>query len=152
MDLLRTGLAGIALAAALLAGAPAGAAEHEIRMLDRGDAGPMVFEPALLRIAPGDTVRFRASDKGHNAESLAVMTPEDTILFRGRINEEVAITFDKPGLYGYQCKPHYSLGMVGLIVVGEGEAAKANLEQARAARHPPRARERFERMFNEFGG
>ena len=28
-------------------------------------------------------------------------------------------TIDKPGVYGFKCKPHYGMGMVGLIVVGE---------------------------------
>jgi len=30
----------------------------------------MVFEPALLKNAPGDTVTFVPTDKSHNAESI----------------------------------------------------------------------------------
>jgi pseudoazurin len=104
-------LAAAMLAAGAMAAGGALAAEHEVRMLDRGEGGTMVFEPALLRIAPGDTVRFRATHPGHNAEALQVMTPEGAPLFKGRINEEIAITFDRPGVYGYQCKPHYGLGI-----------------------------------------
>ena len=45
----------------------AAAAEIEVKMLNKGsDGGAMVFEPALVKIAPGDTVKFIATDKGHN--------------------------------------------------------------------------------------
>src|SRR5690606_40519783 len=36
--------------------APAFAAEYEVHMLNKGEAGAMVFEPAFLHVAPGDTV------------------------------------------------------------------------------------------------
>ena len=50
----------IILPLGLLAAASAHAAEHEVKMLDIGsDKEPMVFEPAVLKIAPGDTVTFK---------------------------------------------------------------------------------------------
>ncbi len=37
-------------------------------MLNKGlDGGIMVFEPTLVQIEPGDTVKFVAADKGHKA-------------------------------------------------------------------------------------
>ena len=48
--------------------APRAAAEIEVKMLDKGTEGVMVFEPALVKIEPGDTVKFVATNKGHNAE------------------------------------------------------------------------------------
>ena len=36
----------------------------------------MVFEPALVKVAPGDTVKFVATDKGHNAETIKGMLPD----------------------------------------------------------------------------
>ena len=36
----------------------------------------MVFEPSFVKIAPGDTVRFVSTDKGHNAETIKGMLPE----------------------------------------------------------------------------
>ncbi len=143
-------MAGLLMAATLWSG-PAWAVEHEVRMLDRGEAGMMVFEPATLRIAPGDSVRFRAVQPGHSAESIPAMTPQGATPFKGKLNEEITVTFDRPGIYGYQCRPHYAMGMVGLVVVGEGEAARVNLEQAREAPHPAKARERFQRMFQALG-
>ena len=52
--------------------APAVLAEvHEVKMLNRGSDGAMVYEPDHLRIAPGDSVRFLPSHSGHNAASVA---------------------------------------------------------------------------------
>jgi pseudoazurin len=130
--------------ASLGASGMAHAAEVEIRMLNRGPAGAMVFEPPVVRIAPGDTVRFRA-DKGHNAESVPGMLPEGAAAFRGKINEEIVVSFDQPGAYGIRCMPHYGMGMVGLVVVGE----PVNLAQAQAVRHPGRAAQVFATLLGQ---
>lgn len=133
----------LALAAAgtLMLAAPSGAAEHEIMMLNKGaDGQTMVFEPAFLKIEPGDTVTFRATDRTHNAETIPAMLPEGGETFKGRINEEISVTFTVPGVYGYKCLPHYAMGMVGAIQVGDDPV---NLDEAKAARHPGRARDRM---------
>lgn len=138
----------LAILATVLAAGFAGvasAAEVEVRMLNKGADGVMVFEPALVRIQPGDTVKFLASDKGHNAESVDAMLPEGAKAFAGKINEEIALTFDRPGVYGYKCKPHYGMGMVGMIVVGE----PTNVDQAKAAAHPGKAKQAFASLFDK---
>lgn len=142
-------LAAAALAVALPAGT-AFAEDHEIHMLNRGANGEMmVFEPAYLEIAPGDTVTFVATDRAHNAESIPGMVPEGGETFRGAMNEEISVTFTAEGVYGVKCLPHYGLGMVALIQVGEGEPA--NLEAAAGVRHPGRARQRMEALFQQVG-
>ncbi len=129
------------LVGALMAMAAAGAqaAEVEVKMLNKGAAGAMVFEPALVKIAPGDTVKFVPTDKSHNAESIPEMMPAGTEPFTGKMNEQVEITFKENGVYGVRCKPHYGMGMVALIVVGE----PTNLEAAAAAKHPGKAKQVF---------
>jgi pseudoazurin len=134
-----------ALVAALGFAGAASAAEVEVKMLNKGTDGVMVFEPALVKINPGDTVKFLASDKGHNAEVIDGMLPEGGQKFVGKINEEVAITFDKPGVYGYKCKPHYGMGMVGMIVVGDA----TNVDQAKEAKHPGKAKQAFATLFDK---
>lgn len=138
-----TAMAGLA-AMAVIGAAAARAAEHEVQMLNRGEEGMMVFEPAFLQIAPGDTVRFVPTNPGHNAETVRGMIPDDAEPFKGRVGQEIAVTFDVEGAYGYMCLPHVAMGMVGLIVVGEDPA---NLDEAEAARVPPKARERFDGYF-----
>ncbi len=137
--------AGFLAAAVLLAlQAPAQAAEIEVKMLNRGEAGVMVFEPALVQIAPGDTVRFVPTDRGHNAQSIEGMLPEGAAAFKGKLGEEIAVTFEAEGVYGYECKPHYGMGMIGLVVVGD---PGGNLEDAEAVKQRGRADQRFQDLF-----
>jgi len=91
---------------------------HEVKMLNRGAGGAMVYEPDYLSIAPGDTVRFIPSQSGHNAASLPALWPAGAPPFMGKINQQIEQTFDTPGLYGIQCLPHLAMGMVMLIQVG----------------------------------
>jgi pseudoazurin len=130
-----------------VAATAADAAEFEVRMLNKGAKGTMVFEPDLLKLAPGDSVRFRAADKGHNVETIKGMVPDGAATFAGKMNEEVLVTFDQPGLYGIRCKPHYGLGMVGLIVVGEA----TNAAQASQIKHPGKAKKVFADLFTQLG-
>lgn len=103
---------------AAFAAVPAVAREVQVSMVNKGASGAMVFEPAFVALRPGDSVRFVAVDKGHNAETIAGMLPAGAIPFKGKINEEISIRFSKPGLYGYKCLPHTGMGMVGLVQVG----------------------------------
>jgi pseudoazurin len=122
------------VSAALLA-ASAGAAEFEVKMLNKGSDGQvMMFEPAFLRVQPGDTVRFVPTDKGHDAETIPGMLPEGAQPFKGKLSEELKVTFQTPGLYGYRCLPHFGMGMVGLIAVGN---AAPNLDAVRQVKIPP---------------
>ncbi len=67
----------LALLLAALAGAHgASAAEFQVKMLNKGEKGAMVFEPDLVKAAPGDTIKFVSVDPGHNAETIKGMLPE----------------------------------------------------------------------------
>ena len=133
-------------AAMLLFGAAAGAqaTEVSIKTLNSGPGGMMVFDPAFVKIQPGDTVRFVPTDKGHNAELIKGMAPEGATTFKTVVSREETVTFDKPGLYGFKCSPHYIMGMVGLIEVGD---KPDNLEAAKAVQHGKLAAKRFEPLF-----
>lgn len=117
-----------------LAASPAQAKEHQVKMLNKGAEGMMLFEPAYLNVAPGDTVKFVATNKGHNAESIPGMVPDGGATFKGKINEEVVVRFNAPGLYGFKCLPHLGMGMVGLVQVGS--AVNKATVQAAAAKLP----------------
>lgn len=137
--MLRTIASSLALSIALTGSVLA--ENFDVQMLNRGDAGNMIFEPAFLRIAAGDTVTFLATDRGHNAESIPEMSPEGAEGFEGRINEEIVATFDVEGFYGVRCKPHYAMGMVMVIAVGEDTAAPDTFLEGRI---PRGAKARFE--------
>lgn len=129
---------------AALSGAASGA-EVEVKMLNKGAEGAMVFEPALVQVQAGDTVKFVATNKAHNAESIKGMLPPGATPFAGKMSQDIQVVFDKPGVYGIKCMPHYSMGMVAMVVVGE----PANVDEAKSAAHPGKAKQTFAAMFDK---
>jgi len=136
-------VAALAVGSALALASSAHAAEHQVKMLNKGDKGAMVFQPALVRAAPGDVIHFLPSDKSHNAETIKGMLPDGATEFKGKMNEEVTVTFDKEGAYGVKCAPHYGMGMVALIVVGQ----PVNLDQAETVKQTGKAKTVFGELF-----
>jgi pseudoazurin len=129
------------LALASLMGTAAFAETFEVQMLNKGSDGErMVFEPAFIQAAPGDTIKFLATDKGHNAEVNKGMLPEGAEAFSGKVNQEYEVTLDVEGVYGVICKPHFAMGMVMTIAVGDVEVPADFFE----GRVPPKAKQRFE--------
>lgn len=122
----------------------------EIQMLTRDPdgSGMQVFKPRLIQANVGDTIRFVPTDPTHQSSSIEGMLPEGARGWQGEINQPVEYVVPKPGIYGYQCVPHYSAGMVGLIIV-QGEGMTDNLEAARAAAHPGLAGREFGEIFDE---
>ena len=136
----------LALGAAIALAGPAGAAEIEIKMLNKGSDGTaMVFEPNFVHAAPGDTITFVPVDKGHDVESIKGMIPDGAEPFKGKINEQVTVTLDKEGVYGVKCTPHYGMGMVALIEVGN----PVNAEAAQAVKQSGKAKTAFAALFGQ---
>nr|WP_309770595.1 pseudoazurin [Agrobacterium larrymoorei] len=117
----------------------------EVRMLNQGEKGSMVFEPDYLHLQPGDTVKFIATHKSHNAATIEGMVPEGAKGFKGKINEEIEVTFERYGFYGIKCSPHFGMGMVMLIKVGETSLP----ESYRSVAVPARAKPRLDALFAE---
>ncbi|MEM8823524.1 MAG: pseudoazurin [Pseudomonadota bacterium] len=143
-------LAGAAAITAAAGTLPARAATvHEVQMLNQAsDSNERnVFEPALLRAEVGDTIKFVPTDRGHNSKADEDMMPDGGEAWDGGINEEVEITLETPGAYGYYCTPHRGTGMVGLILVGEIDMEQ--YEATKEARQRGRARARYEEIFAE---
>ena len=133
------------LGAAFLGLCAAGAAwaeTHEVKMLNRGALGAMVYEPEFIRLQPGDTLKFLASSSGHDAVSIDGMAPAGAQPFKGKINEEIEVTFTEAGIYGIKCLPHYAMGMVMLVQVGDAPLATLHIPAAA----PERAQKRFQEI------
>jgi pseudoazurin len=128
--------------AVVLAG-PIEAKTVTVKMLNSGAAGAMVFEPAFVKISPGDSVTFAPTNPSHNAESITSMMPAGASPFKATVNQAITVKFTKPGLYGIKCAPHLGLGMVALVQVGN---SSPNLAQARteASKLPPLAKKRMD--------
>lgn len=111
-------------------------------------SGLQVFKPRLITAQVGDTVRFVPTDPTHQSSSIETMLPEGARGWEGEINQEVSYVLPVPGIYGYQCVPHYAAGMIGLIIV-EGEGKTANLEAAKEVSHPGLAGREFGEIFEQ---
>lgn len=154
-QVLRAGLGGalIGLAApALLRAAPESV---EIAMSGRDFGAAVWFDPIGLRVEPGTEIRWTNRDAG-NVHTATAYHPS---LFgrRRRIpsgaepwdsdflaeNETFVVTLRAPGVYDYYCQPHEHAGMIGRIVVGDGELdwlsenAGEPPAEAALARFPP---------------
>ena len=133
----------LAVAALVIQGATATAADHEVKMLNKGEKGVMVFEPDLIRVAPGDTVSFKSTNPGHNAETINGMIADGAASFEGKMGKDVTVVFAEPGVYGVKCKPHLAMGMVAVVVVGD----PVNLDEAKSVKNPGKAGKRFAELF-----
>ena len=78
----------------------------------------MVFSEEIITVAAGAEVTWLATDKGHNVE--LIDGPDGVDLpKKSKISKDVTLTFDEPGVYVYVCTPHATMGMIGVVVVGE---------------------------------
>ena len=100
---------------------PALAEDMTIDMLNkREDGAKMVYSEDIARIDVGDTITWVPTQKGHNVEFIAGPDGWDAPK-KSKLGKEYAYTFDTPGVYLYQCTPHKSMGMIALVVVGDGD-------------------------------
>ena len=107
------------------------AADQTVEMLNRLNKESMVFEPKIVRVNVGDTVLWKANDKGHNVEFIKKGVPEGVGKFKSKYNKDTEYKFTTPGIYAYWCTPHKNMGMIGFVVVGED---KSNLVQIKKLR------------------
>ena len=122
---------GLTLVMALLITPSVYAEDMTVEMLNKRDDGAkMVYSVDIARIDAGDTITWIPTSKGHNVHFIA--GPEGWELpKKSKNNKEVAITFDTPGIYLYQCTPHATMGMIAMVVVGEDLSNKDAIAKAK---------------------
>lgn len=142
-------LGGTAVAATLPMAAAAEAKTVVIEMLnvDPDDKKQrQVYKPAVVHVNVGDTIKFVSTDRGHNTQVDEDMMPEGGDMWESKINEDIEFVVQTEGAYGYYCKPHRSVGMVGLLLVGD---AAASLEELKGVRQRGKAKQRYEDYFEQ---
>ena len=107
------------------------AADQTVEMLNRLNKESMVFEPKIVRVNVGDTVLWKATDKGHNVEFIKKGVPDGVDKFKSKYNKDTQYKFTIPGIYAYWCTPHKNMGMIGFVVVGDD---KSNLDEIKKLR------------------
>lgn len=101
----------------------------DIAMMGRPDGSEVWFDPAGIRVRPGQTLRWTNRDAG-NAHTATAYHPvnfdrqrriprdakpwDSNYLLPG---EAFSATLNAPGVYDYYCVPHEQAGMVGRIIV-----------------------------------
>ena len=96
----------------------------------RADGQKMVYSEDVVHVDVGETVTWLPATKGHNVEFISV--PEGFgIPKKSKLGKEHSTTFDIPGIYLYQCTPHKSMGMIGLVVVGHDTSNKDTVAKAK---------------------
>jgi pseudoazurin len=116
--------------------APAMAAESTIEMLNSKNGENLVFSEKFTNIAKGDTVTFKASKPGHNAEFVPGGFPQGAEELHGQVGKDVAYTFNVSGIYLVRCAPHYGMGMVAVVEVD----APSNIDQIKQLYLPGKVR------------
>ena len=115
----------------------------EVKMLNKGSDGQKsVFEPNVVFIEKGDSVKFISVDKAHNVASMDKpgSAPEGATKWKSKISKDYIKKFDIEGIHGIKCKPHMVMGMVGAVVVGNNTS---NLEAFSKVKLTGRAKKRL---------
>jgi pseudoazurin len=84
------------------------------------------FQPMVLFVNLGDTVTW-TNMTGHDTAAVEGMIPEGVEAWHSKMGDQFSLKFTETGAYVYKCTPHVSLGMLGAIIVGEGQPS--NLDQ-----------------------
>ena len=113
------------------------AADETIEMLNKSGNEMMVYSKKVARVNVGDTVFWKATDKGHNVEFIKGGVPEGVEKFKSKFNKDTEYKFTVPGIYAYWCTPHKNMGMIGFVVVGED---KSNLENIKKIRYSAKSK------------
>jgi len=118
----------------------------EVKMLNKGSDGQsMVFEPAFVKIDKGDSVKFVPTDKSHSVESFNDGAPAGASAWKGGLNKEITVKFDKEGVHVFKCVPHFVMGMIGAVQVGN----PSNLAQIKALTFKGKTKDRFAKILTQ---
>ena len=107
------------------------AADETVEMLNKLGKESMVYSKKIVKVDVGDTVFWKATDKGHNVQFIKGGVPEGVDKFKSKFNKDTEYKFTIPGIYAYWCTPHKNMGMIGFVVVG---GDKSNLEAIKKIR------------------
>ena len=96
------------------------AEDATVEMLNKLEKENMVFSIKIVKVDVGDTVFWKATNKGHNVEFIMKGgVPEGVDKFKSKVGQDTEYTFLIPGIYAYWCTPHKNLGMIGFVIVGD---------------------------------
>ena len=116
----------------------------EIDMLNKLGKEKMVYSIKVAKVDIGDTIIWKSVDKGHNVEFKEM--PEGVKKFKSKLSKDAEYKFEIPGIYLYVCTPHKSMGMIGLVVVGDD---LSNLDKIKKAKLGGKSKKIFKELLKE---
>ena len=121
-----------------------------VEMLNKLNKRNMVFSTEIVRINSGDTVFWKATDKGHNVQFISKNgVPEGVEKFKSKIGKDAEFTFTIPGIYAYWCTPHKSMGMIGFVIV-DGDLS--NLDSIKKVKYLGKSKKIAQSLIAEIEG
>ena len=112
-----------------------------IEMLNKRGKDKMLYGQDVARIDVGQTITWTPDSKGHNVQFVSV--PEGVEKVKSKLSKEFSYTFEQEGVYLYVCTPHASMGMIGMVIVGESDV---NLDEALDYKFRGKSKKKFKKI------
>ena len=112
-----------------------------IEMLNKRGKEKMLFGQDVAKIDVGQTITWTPDSKGHNVQFVSV--PEGVEKVKSKLSKEFSYTFEQEGVYLYVCTPHASMGMIGVVVVGESDV---NLDEVLDYKFRGKSKKKFKKI------
>jgi len=112
-----------------------------IEMLNKRGKEKMLYGQDVARVDVGQTITWTPDSKGHNVQFVSV--PEGVEKVKSKLSKEFSYTFEQEGVYLYVCTPHASMGMIGVVVVGESDV---NLDEVLNYKFRGKSKKKFKKI------
>ena len=117
------------------------AEDMSIDMLNKKGKEKMLYSEDIARIDVGDTITWLPASKGHNVQFVSV--PDGVEKVKSKLSAEFSYTFEKEGAYLYVCTPHATMGMIGVVVVGDSDV---NLAEVKKHKFRGKSKKKFKQI------
>ena len=118
-----------------------------IEMLNKRGKEKMLYGQDIAKIDVGQTITWTPDSKGHNVQFVSV--PEGVEKVKSKLSKEFSYTFEQEGVYLYVCTPHASMGMIGVVVVGESDV---NLDEVLDYKFRGKSKKKFKKIVKSLEG
>ena len=118
-----------------------------IEMLNKRGKEKMLYGQDVARVEVGQTITWTPDSKGHNVQFVSV--PEGVEKVKSKLSKEFSYTFEQEGVYLYVCTPHASMGMIGMVIVGESDV---NLDEVLDYKFRGKSKKKFKKIVKSLEG
>ena len=118
-----------------------------IEMLNKRGKEKMLYGQDVVKIEVCQTITWTPDSKGHNVQFVSV--PEGVEKVKSKLSKEFSYTFEQEGAYLYVCTPHASMGMIGMVIVGESDV---NLDDVLDYKFRGKSKKKFKKIVKSLEG